>query len=88
MDIEEFIFNTYKDGNIISKTFKEEIIKKYNVSKEQARNIFVRINNYQVKTYGERITKLVDVFLPEEMEKINQNARMRKYCRRTYERKN
>ena len=56
MNVEEFIFNTYKNEVVMGKKFKREIMKKYNLTPEQIRNIFVRINNYQIKNFGEALS--------------------------------
>ena len=52
MDKIELIFNIYKDSVIVSKPFKREMIKKYRLSNEEIRNLYVRIQNYQIKNYG------------------------------------
>ena len=85
MDIQEFIFNTYKDEPLIAKKFKQEITEKYHISFDEARNIFVRINNYQIKKYGEKLDILLELlpYSKEELHKINNNAKSRKYDRRS-----
>lgn len=86
MNIEEFIYNTYKDEAIIGKTFKREIMEKYNLTQEEARNIFVRINNYQIENFGERLDINKTFYPPyssEELSKKRTNANARKYSRRS-----
>ena len=57
MDIKEIIFKAYKDKAIITKTFKNEIAKNYKLSDDDVRNLYIRINNYQVKKYGCRLER-------------------------------
>ena len=86
MNVEEFIFNTYKNEVVMGKKFKREIMKKYNLTPEQIRNIFVRINNYQIKNLGEALS-ITKTFYPpysnEELNKKRLNANARKYSRRS-----
>lgn len=84
MDIEELIFNTYKDEPLIAKKFKREIIEKYHIPYEETRDIFVRINNYQVKKYGRKLDTFLEVapYSKEELDKIRSNAVQRRYDRR------
>lgn len=84
MNVEELLFHQYKDQIIVTKKFKKEIIKKYNLTDEQARNIHVRINNYQIQTYGERIGRidLQHYYSKSEWKRINDNAKQRRYSRR------
>lgn len=86
MNVEEFIFNTYKNEAVIGKKFKKEIMKKYNLTQEKARNIFVRINNYQIKNFGERLDINKTFYPPYSSEELNKkrvNANARKYSRRS-----
>ena len=70
MDIEQYIFNVYKDQPLMAKQFKQEIIEKYHVSLDKARDIFVKINNYQIKKYGEKIDILKELY-PYSKEDLN-----------------
>ena len=84
MDKEEYIFNAYKNEVIIGKNFKREIARKYNLTNDQIRNIFVRINNYQIENFGEILTITKDMFPPYTAEELNKkriNANARKYQR-------
>lgn len=84
MDIEELIFNMYKGQPLVAKKFKEKVMKTYHITLDEARNIFVRINNYQVKKYGKKLDTL-DELLPyskEDLNKIRNNAKQRKYDKR------
>lgn len=88
MDIKEFIFNTYKDQVIIGKTFKRDVIKKYHIEPSHVRDIYVKINNYQIKNYGARLTidkNKMPSYTGEELNRIRLNANARKYSRRNYE---
>lgn len=86
MDIKEFIYNTYKDEVVIGKTFKREIMKKYNITQEEVRNIFVRINNYQIENFGEALTINKTFYPPYSSEELNKkriNANARKSYKRS-----
>lgn len=86
MNVEEFIFNTYKNEAVIGKKFKGEIMKKYNLTPDQIRNIFVRINNYQIKNFGERLDINKTFYPPyssEELSKKRANANARKSYKRS-----
>lgn len=48
MDVKELIFNMYKDKTIMCNQFEEEIKEKYNITDDDARDLFVRIQNYQI----------------------------------------
>ena len=86
MDIKEFIFNTYKDLPLTAKKFKKEIIEKYHIKHEDAREVYVRINNYQVKKYGKslNIYEEILIYSKEETRRINANAWQRNRKRREY----
>lgn len=85
MDIKEIIFKAYKDKAIITKTFKNEIAKNYKLSDDDVRNLYIRINNYQVKKYGCRLEK-EDIVnrTTEELAMAGHLARDRKRKRRIY----
>lgn len=86
MDKEEYIFNAYKNEVIIGKSFKREIAKKYNLTNDQIRNIFVRINNYQIENFGEALSINKTFYPPYSSEELNKkrlNANARKYSRRS-----
>ena len=83
MDIKEIIFKAYKDKAIITKTFKNEIAKNYKLSDEDVRNLYIRINNYQIKKYGARLEKeKIFVYTNDELARRRQNDRDRKYKRK------
>lgn len=82
MDNKELIFNMYKDEVILSKKFKMEIIKKFNVSKVEAGDIFARIQNYQIKKYGKRLDFNEPTMTSEEKKYINLVARTRNQNKR------
>ena len=82
MDKIELIFNIYKDSVIFSKRFKAEMVRKYRLSDEDIRNLYIRIQNYQIDRYGNRLTREERGFSNQEKEIVNLNARMRKYCRK------
>lgn len=85
MNVEEFIFNTYKNEAVMGKKFKGEIMKKYNLTPDQIRNIFVRINNYQIENFGGALSISKTFYLPYSSEELNKkriNANARKSYRR------
>lgn len=84
MDIERFIFNTYKNQPLVAKKFKQKIIEKYHITFEEAREIFVKINNYQIKKYGRKLDVLNEYvpYSKEELYKMGSKARQRKYDKR------
>ena len=84
MDREVLIFNIYKDQPLIAKKFKQKIIEMYHISLEEARNLFVKINNYQIKKYGRKLDTLNEYvpYSKEELYKIGNTARQRKYEKR------
>ena len=84
MDKEELIFNIYKDQPLIAKKFKRKIIEMYHISLEESRNLFVKINNYQIKKYGRKLDTFLEVapYSKEELDKIRSNAVQRRYDRR------
>lgn len=55
MDKIELIFNIYKDSVVVSKPFKREMIRRYRLSDEEIRNLYIRIQNYQIDNFGERL---------------------------------
>ena len=77
MNKEELIFTMYRDTPIVAKTFKSKIIKKYGLSNDEARDIYVRIQNYQIKKYGGALMNKMDLLPAEEWKKINEYARIR-----------
>ena len=88
MDIKEIIFKAYKDKALIAKTFKNDIVRDYNLSYEDARNIFIRINNYQVKKYGRKLDKEdPTIYSKQELLRISFNARCRNNSKKNYIRK-
>lgn len=78
---EEQIFDAYKDQVIKSKDFKAEIIDKFEVTKREAHDLYVRIINYQIKKYGSRLENNLEIPTKEEADRISANAKQRKYSR-------
>lgn len=79
MNLEQIIFDMYKDSVIIAKSFKIKMIKKYRLSDEQIRNLYIKIQNYQIENYGNRLT--YDSYNYSRQERLNDSrkARQRKY---------
>ena len=89
MDIKELIFETYKDKPLLAKKFKAEIAKDYKITGDEARDLFVRINNYQIKKHGRRLfAEDIDIYSKQEMLRVNSNARKRREYRRKVGKKN
>ncbi len=82
MDKIELIFNIYKDSVVISKPFKREMIRRYKLSDEEIRNLYIRIQNYQIDRYGNRLTREERVISLSEKNIINHQATQRKYDRK------
>ena len=55
MEVEQVIFNMYKDDTLISKEFKGKIMRKFNISPVGASDIFAKIQNYQIKKIWTKI---------------------------------
>lgn len=87
MDKVQLIFNLYKDKVIISKPFRLELSRKYKLTDEEIRNLYIKIQNYQIKKYGEIMTYDKDVYTAEELKIISRNAKQRRHDRkkRSYE---
>jgi hypothetical protein len=77
MDKKEIIFNMYKDNVIVSKKFKDEMKEKYNLNVREADDLFVKINNYQIKKYGGRLEFNNSELTKEEMIYQNKLAKQR-----------
>ena len=79
MDIKEIIFKAYKDKPIMSKKFREAMRRDYKLTDDDIRNLYIKINNYQVEKYGCRLEKEdVTIHSKQEMLRINVNARTRR----------
>ncbi len=83
MDKKEMIYNMYKDSVIVSKKFKNMLKEKYGFNAVEADDLFVRINNYQIKKYGGRLDVDTQIGLTkEELKHINKMARQRENSRK------
>ena len=82
MDKIELIFNIYKDSVIFSKPFKREMIRKYKLSDEKIRNLYIRIQNYQVNHLGGRLTYQKRAYTNEQKRIVNRQATQRRYGKR------
>lgn len=81
MNIEELIFNMYKETDMGARKFRAIISKKYELSDIEISNIYAKIHNYQINTYGGRISKEYELVNREEYKKIARNRRTAKYQR-------
>ena len=70
MDKTELIFEIYKD-QIIGDTqvFKGMITKKFKLTWEEIHNLYVKIINYQIDTYGIQLNDLKDYLTKEDCSK-------------------
>lgn len=82
MDKIELIFNMYKDSVVVSKPFKREMIKRYKLSDEEIRNLYIRIQNYQVNHLGGRLTYQERSYTDDERRTVNRQATQRRYGKR------
>ena len=78
MEVERLIFDMYKNDPLISKNFKREIIKKFNVTPVEAGDIFAKIQNYQINKYGKRLDFNEPKLTTEEKKYIGLLVRTRK----------
>ena len=88
MDKIELIFNMYKNNVVFSKPFKQEMIKKFKLSDEEIRNLFIRINNYQINNFGGVLTFQERKYSEQEKFIANRQATQRKYERKEKRRRN
>lgn len=70
--IQDLIFNLEKDNVLFNgRVFRKRLIEKYKISEEVARDLYIRINKYQVKKYGHTLYSVVDS--DDKKERINRN---------------
>lgn len=70
---EQFIFEEEKDTPVESASkFKKKITKKYG-REINVRDIYIKVINYQVKTYGTTLDDSLTYYTKEEHRKISQN---------------
>ena len=69
MNIEELIFNMYKEESIGSRKFRAKIKNKYKLTDRQISDIYARIDSYQLKKYGRRIGNDYEILSKEECER-------------------
>lgn len=95
MDNKELIFNMYKDEVITCNQFEAEIKEKYNITGDDARNLFMRIQNYQIFNMYKDQVLIAKRFKVEIIKKFNvskveagdifariQNYQIKKYGKR------
>ena len=82
MSKNELIFNIHKNDIIENSVgYKRNLAKKYNLDEYTARNLFVKIINYQIETYGYQLQKYNDFVSKDEYYRKNSNSKSRKYKR-------
>ena len=81
MNLKELIFNMYKETDMGARKFRAIISKKYELSDIEISNIYAKINNYQINTYGGRINKDYELINREEYKKRALYRRTEKYQR-------
>lgn len=82
MDVEELIFNMYKDEALISKVFKNEVMKKFGIDLKTASDLFARITNYQIERFGRKLDNFYEIPTPEENAINNRRFLQRMYMRK------
>ena len=86
MNVEELIFEMYKDKPILNmKELKKELTKKF--KKVNCRDLVIKINNYQIDKYGRPLGKYNFVFMDgEDVETVRLRERSRRAHRRNRKR--
>lgn len=76
MNEEKLIFELYKDVCIGARKFRS-IARKYNIPDEKITNLYAKINNYQIKKYGQRVSKgdFIEHRTKDEYQRIAINRR-------------
>lgn len=70
--MQDLIFNLEKDNVLFNgRVFRKRLIEKYKISEEVARDLYIRIDKYQVKKYGHTLYSVVDS--DDKKERINRN---------------
>lgn len=68
----DLIFNMEKDNVLFNgMVFRKKLIEKYKISEEVARELYILIDKYQVKTYGHTLYCVVDS--EDKKERVNRN---------------
>lgn len=84
MDVKKFIFDMYKGDVVEPKKFKANVKKNFGLGVREAHDLFVEIQNYQIKKYGKILT--IDkgqMFLnTEECRQLSRKATQRRYTNR------
>lgn len=75
---ENYVFEKYKDTTLKgSGYFRKEVEKYKNIN---VSDVYAKIINYQIKTYGETLSENRDVF--QDKKRVNHNAYVRNKARR------
>lgn len=70
--IQDLIFNLEKDNVLFNgRVFRKRLIEKYKISEEVARDLYIRIDKYQVKKYGHTLYSVIEC--EDKKERINRN---------------
>lgn len=90
MNVEELLFNMYKEADVDTKKLRILIKKKYKLSDKEISNLYTKINNYQIKKYGGKIIKgtEMDFLTREECKRRAGIVRTIKYQKRKEKEKN
>ena len=75
MDKEKLIFEIYKDQPIGAKRFRDEVKKRYNLDDKTITRIYIKLNNYQLDKYGERLGNQIETLSKNECERRQQIRR-------------
>ena len=87
MDLEQLIFNMYKDTNVIGKKFKDKMKKTYKLKDIEISNIRARISKYQIEKYGSALEVDNGYKTKEDCEYLSHMNNVRKNKRKNYSRK-
>ena len=79
MNTKELIFNIYKGQAVMAKKFKAEVMDKFEISKKDADDMYVRIVKYQIKKHGCQVRYDNSHMTTEEARYAHIKANTRKY---------
>ena len=84
MNIEEFVFNTYKKQVVYYTKFKKKMIEQYKMNEDQIKRLANRIWDYQKEKYGDVLDLQFESKNKEEYQKLSMTARARKNNKKRY----
>lgn len=85
MDRNELIFNIHKRDQIEDTIkYKSHLTEKYGLDEHEAHDLFVKIINYQIDTFGNQLQKYNDFVSKDEYYHRNRKSQQRGYERTRY----